>query len=73
MRSRIRLCETLGPDTARCLLLTEWRLHIRGSDIPSAGHSWVTWLLVRRGGECRICHHMEAQVYFADDSEFGFG
>jgi hypothetical protein len=73
MRSRIRLCEMLGADTARCLLLTEWRLDIRGSDMSSTGNSWVTWLLVRRGGEYLICHHMEAQVYFSDDSELGFG
>lgn len=69
VHSDIRVCEPLGGDMARCVLLSRWRLTTRGSDVESAGNSWITWLVVRRGERYRIFHHMESQVYFAEDSE----
>lgn len=50
----------------RALLLSRWRLTGRESDVERTGASWITWLLVRRGGRYRIFHQMESQVYLAD-------
>jgi hypothetical protein len=58
----------------RAVLLSRWRLTGRESDVqhsgePSGAHtgaSWITWLLIRRGGRYRIFHHMESQVYLSD-------
>jgi hypothetical protein len=50
----------------RALLLSRWSLTSRESDAQRTGASWITWLLVRRGGRYRIFHQMESQVYLAD-------
>jgi hypothetical protein len=58
----------------RAVLLSRWRLTGRESDIENTGAhtgahtgaSWITWLLIRRGGRYRIFHHMESQVYLSD-------
>ena len=51
---------------ARALLLSRWKLTGREADIQRTGASWITWLLVRRGGRYRIFHQMESQVYLSD-------
>jgi hypothetical protein len=58
----------------RAVLLSRWRLTSRESDIEHSGEhsgersgaSWITWLLIRRGGRYRIFHHMESQVHLSD-------
>jgi hypothetical protein len=62
----------------RAVLLSRWRLTSRESDIENTGEhtgehsgersgaSWITWLLIRRGGRYRIFHHMESQVHLSD-------
>jgi hypothetical protein len=58
----------------RAVLLSRWRLTSRESDIEHSGEhsgersgaSWITWLLIRRGGRYRIFHHMESQVHLTD-------
>jgi hypothetical protein len=64
--STIRASDELGDGLARCVLLSRWRLVGRESDVERAGGSWITWLLVRRGGRLRIFHHMESQVHLPD-------
>lgn len=66
VHSDIRVCEPLGDAMARCVLLSSWRLTNRGSDAERVGHSWITWLVIRRDERYRIFHQMESQVYFAD-------
>jgi hypothetical protein len=72
-----------APDeaVARAVLLSRWRLTGRESGVGQTGEdtgahmgvhtgaSWITWLLIRRGGRYRIFHHMESQVYLTDLSE----
>jgi hypothetical protein len=53
-------------DVVRAVLLSRWRLTGRESDVERRGASWITWLLVRRGEEYRIFHHMESQVHLGD-------
>jgi hypothetical protein len=53
-------------DVVRAVLLSRWRLTGRESDVERRGASWITWLLVRRGDEYRIFHHMESQVHLGD-------
>ena len=53
-------------DVARAVLLSRWRLTGRESDVERRGASWITWLLVRRGEDYRIFHHMESQVHLGD-------
>jgi len=48
------------------LLLSRWSLTGRDADVQRTGASWITWLLVRRGGRYRIFHQMESQVYLTD-------
>jgi hypothetical protein len=76
VHSDIRVCEPVGEHrgehTVRCVLLSRWRLTARGSDAEAAGNSWITWLVIRRAQQYRIFHHMESQVYFADDIDDGF-
>jgi hypothetical protein len=50
----------------RALLLSRWSLTGRDADVQRTGASWITWLLVRRGGRYRIFHQMESQVYLTD-------
>ena len=71
------LDEGLDGALARAVLLSRWRLTGRESDAGDTGEhagehtgaSWITWLLIRRGGRYRIFHHMESQVYLTDLSE----
>src|SRR5262249_35854370 len=53
-------------DVVRAVLLSRWRLTGRESDVERRGASWITWLLVRRGEDYRIFHHMESQVHLGD-------
>jgi hypothetical protein len=48
------------------VLLSRWRLTGRESDLERTGASWITWLLVRRGKQFRIFHHMESDVYLTE-------
>ena len=59
--------DVIDDTVVRALLLSRWRLTSSESDTQRTGASWVTWLLVRRGGRYRIFHQMESQVYLADD------
>jgi hypothetical protein len=58
--------DVVDDTVVRALLLSRWRLIGRDADIERTGASWITWLLVRRGGRHRIFHQMESQVYLAD-------
>jgi hypothetical protein len=49
----------------RAVLLSRWRLTGRESEVEHSGASWITWLLIRRGGRYRIFHHMESPVYLS--------
>jgi hypothetical protein len=71
----VDVVDEAGEETVvRAVLLSRWRLTGRESDVqhsgePSGEHtgaSWITWLLIRRGGRYRIFHHMEYQVYLSD-------
>ena len=53
----------------RALLLSRWSMTGREADVQRTGASWITWLLVRRGGRYRIFHQMESQVYLPDGEE----
>lgn len=75
------LDEAVDEAVVRVVLLSRWRLTGRESDAGQTGEdrgvhmgehkgaSWITWLLIRRGGRYRIFHHMESQVYLTDLSE----
>jgi hypothetical protein len=70
--------EAVDEAVVRAVLLSRWRLTGRESDVENTGErsgahtgersgaSWITWLLIRRGGRYRIFHHMESQVYLSD-------
>lgn len=58
--------DVVDDTVVRALLISRWSLTSREADIQRTGASWVTWLLVRRGGRYRIFHQMESQVYLAD-------
>jgi hypothetical protein len=64
--STLHECDTVDDTVERALLLSRWTLTGREADVQRSGASWVTWLLVRRGGEYRIFHQMESQVYLSD-------
>jgi hypothetical protein len=64
--STLHTCDAVDDKVVRAVLLSRWRLTARESDLERAGASWITWLLVRRGGQYRIVHHMESDVYLAD-------
>jgi ketosteroid isomerase-like protein len=67
--STLHECDVVDDSVVRALLLSRWRLTGREADIQRAGASWITWLLVRRGGRYRIFHQMESQVYLSDGVE----
>jgi hypothetical protein len=58
--------DVVDDTVVRALLLSRWSLTAREADVRRTGASWITWLLVRRGGRYRIFHQMESQVYLAD-------
>lgn len=58
--------DVVDDTVVRALLLSRWRLTGRESDVERTGTSWVTWFLVQRGGQFRIFHQMESQVYLTD-------
>jgi ketosteroid isomerase-like protein len=67
--STLHECDVVDDTVVRALLLSRWRLTGREADIQRAGASWITWLLVRRGGRYRVFHQMESQVYLSDGVE----
>ena len=67
--STLHECDVVDDSVVRALLLSRWRLTGREADIQRAGASWITWLLVQRGGRYRIFHQMESQVYLSDGVE----
>ena len=67
MSSTLHACDVVDDAVVRAVLLSRWRLTGRESDFEHAGASWVTWLLVRRGQQYRIVHHMESQVHLTDN------
>ncbi|HET6734732.1 hypothetical protein [Mycobacterium sp.] len=64
--STLHTCDAVDEKVVRAVLLSRWRLTAQESDLEHTGASWITWLLVRRGGRYRIVHHMESDVYLAD-------
>ena len=64
--STLRECDAVDDTVVRALLLSRWSLTGREADAARTGASWITWLLVRRGGRYRIFHQMESQVYLSD-------
>ena len=64
--SAVHACDAVTDDIMRCVLLSRWRLTGRESDLERTGASWITWLLIRRGGRYRIFHQMESQVFLTD-------
>jgi hypothetical protein len=64
--SQLRSADLLADGIARCVVLSRWSFTARESDVEHRGSSWITWLLVARGENYRIFHHMEAQVYLDD-------
>jgi hypothetical protein len=58
--------DVVDDTVVRALLLSRWRLTDRAADAERSGASWITWLLVRRGGRYRIFHQMESQVYLGE-------
>jgi hypothetical protein len=61
--SRLHSVDAVNDEIVRAVLLSRWRLTGRESDLERSGTSWITWLLVRRGGRDRIFHHMESQIF----------
>jgi hypothetical protein len=64
--STLHECDAVDDTVVRALLLSRWRLTAREVDVERTGASWITWLLVRRGDQCRIFHQMDSQVYLSD-------
>jgi hypothetical protein len=64
--STLHECDDVDETLVRALLLSRWNLTDREAHVERTGASWITWLLVRRGGRYRICHQMESQVYLSD-------
>ncbi len=67
MSSTLHEFDVVDDTVVRALLLSRWRLTGRDSDVERTGASWVSWLLVSRGGHYRIFHQMESQVYLTED------
>jgi hypothetical protein len=67
--SELRTADLLADGFARCVVLSRWRFTGRESDVEHSGSSWITWLLVARGEDYRIFHHMESQVYLDDHDD----
>jgi hypothetical protein len=66
--SQLRSADLLADGFARCVVLSRWSFTGRESDVVHSGSSWITWLVVARGEDFRIFHHMEAQVYLDEGS-----
>jgi hypothetical protein len=64
--SELRSADLLADGVARCVVFCRWSVTGRESDIEHTGSSWITWLVVERGGKSRIFHQMESQVYLDD-------
>jgi hypothetical protein len=67
MSSTLHSFDVVDEVVVRAVLLSRWRLTGRESDFEHTGASWITWLLIRRGEQYRIFHHMESQVYLAEN------
>lgn len=66
--SQLRSADLLADGFARCVVLSRWSFTGRESDVEHSGSSWITWLVVARGEDFRIFHHMESQVYLDEGS-----
>jgi hypothetical protein len=64
--SQLRSADLFADGFARCVVLSRWSFTGRESDVVHRGSSWITWMLVARGEQYRIFHHMESQVYLDD-------
>jgi hypothetical protein len=67
--SQLRSADLLTDGFARCVVLSRWSFTGRESDVEHSGSSWITWLLVARGENYRIFHHMESQVYLDEHDD----
>jgi len=54
MSSALHAFDVVDEAVVRAVLLSRWRLTGRESDFEHTGASWITWLLIRRGGRYRI-------------------
>ena len=64
--SQLQSADLFADGFARCVVLSRWSFTGRESDVEHRGSSWITWMLVARGEQYRIFHHMESQVYLDD-------
>jgi hypothetical protein len=67
--SQLRSADLFADGFARCVMLSRWSFIGRESDVEHSGSSWITWLLVARGENYRIFHHMESQVYLDEHDD----
>jgi hypothetical protein len=67
MSSTLHAFDAVDDAVVRAVLLSRWRLTGRESNFEHTGTSWITWVLIRRGEQYRIVHHMESQVHLADN------
>lgn len=67
--SQLRFCDVFTDGVTRAILLSRWSFTGRESDVAHTGASWISWLLVTRGQEHRIFHHMESPAYLDDDPD----
>lgn len=64
--SQLRSADLFADGFARCVVFSRWSFTGRESDVEHSGSSWITWMLVARGDEYCIFHHMESHVYLDD-------
>lgn len=67
MSSTLHAFDVVDNAVVRAVLLSRWRLTGRESNFEHTGTSWITWVLIRRGKQYRIVHHMESQVHLTDN------
>lgn len=65
--SRLGSADVLSDGVTRAILLSRWSFTGYESDVARTGASWITWLLLARGSQYRIFHHMESPAYFEND------
>lgn len=65
--STLQAFDVVDEAIVRAVVCSRWRLTNRESDLERTGASWITWLLVRRGEQYRIFHHMESHVYLSGE------
>jgi hypothetical protein len=67
--SQLRSADPFADGFARGVVFSRWSFTGRESDVERSGSSWITWLVVGRGDNYRIFHHMESQVYLDEHDD----